>query len=79
MCSFWQIERNGNKELNNVSDFYFVIKMKIGYLAIEESSANILHSKMNDGLCVILPSWMIFKFFTAKLILKIASFKLALR
>ena len=21
MCSFWQIERNGNKELNNVSEF----------------------------------------------------------
>ena len=43
-----------------------------------ESSQNILDSKMKVGLCLILPTRTVFKFFTAKLIRKMACFKLTL-
>ena len=43
-----------------------------------ERSQNILDSKMKVGLCLTLPTRTIFKFFTAKLIRKMACFKFTL-
>ena len=46
---------------------------------MEESSQNVLDSKMYAGLCLALSTRTVFRFFTAKLIRKMASFRFRLR